>query len=50
MKHQKDEGVFKMSVSKAAAILARGAYKGVREHDKAARTPLADFFNTPSQG
>jgi len=25
--------------------LARGAYTGVREHDKGPRTQLADFFN-----
>ena len=31
--------------SKAAGPLARGAYTGVREHDKGPRTPLADFFN-----
>jgi hypothetical protein len=30
---------------KAAGALARGAYTGVREHDKGPRTPLADFFN-----
>ena len=33
--------------SKAAATLASGAYRLVREHDKGARTPLASFFNTP---
>jgi hypothetical protein len=32
---------------KAAAAWASGAYGGVREHDQAARTPLAAFFNTP---
>lgn len=32
---------------KAAAVWASGAYEGVREHDHAARTPLATFFNTP---
>ena len=31
--------------SKAGGALARGAYTGVREHDKGPRTPLADFFN-----
>ena len=31
--------------SKAAGPLARGAYTAVREHDKGARTLLADFFN-----
>ena len=32
---------------KAAAVWASGAYEGLREHDHAARTPLAAFFNTP---
>ncbi len=32
---------------KAAAAWASGAYGGVREHDQAARTLLAAFFNTP---
>ena len=31
--------------SKASGALARGAYTGVREHDKGPRTQLADFFN-----
>jgi len=31
--------------SKAAGALARGAYTGVREHDKGSSTQLADFFN-----
>ncbi len=48
------------STGKAAALLAREAYKPVRERerreerqvcepegDKGGRTPLADFFNTP---
>jgi len=37
------KGVF----SKAAGALARGAYGGVREHDKGPRTPLTPFFNIP---
>ncbi|GJL68663.1 MAG: hypothetical protein NPIRA06_12980 [Nitrospirales bacterium] len=32
---------------KAAATWTGGAYGGVREHGQEARTPLADFFNTP---
>ena len=30
---------------RALPLLARGAYMGVREHDTAARTTLAGFFN-----
>ena len=63
MKHHENGGVFKkapvspaqlapaktcLSSGKAAAALARRAYRGVREHDKVARMQLADFFNTPS--
>jgi ribosomal protein L11 methyltransferase len=63
MKHHENGGVFKkppvspappapaktcLSSGKAAAALADGAYRGVREHDKVARMQLADFFNTPS--
>ena len=36
--------------SKAAATWTGGAYETVREHGQAARTPLADFFNTPHKG
>ncbi len=36
------------STGKAAAPLARGAYRPVREHGKGARIPLAD--PTPSRG
>lgn len=39
----------KISISKAAAPLAREAYKAVRENAKGARTPLAGFFNTPQR-
>ena len=35
----------RLSTDKAAGTLARGAYTGVREHDKGPRRPLADFFN-----
>ena len=33
------------STGKAAGAFARGAYTGVREHDKGPRTQLGDFFN-----
>ena len=36
--------------SKAAGLLARGAYNGVREHAKSPRTQLAAFFNIPRKG
>jgi hypothetical protein len=39
--------VQKGSSSKAAAAWTSGAYGGVREHGQGARTPLADFFNSP---
>ena len=32
--------------SKAAELMARGAYTAVREHVKSSRTLLAVFFNT----
>jgi len=48
-KTQEREGMFKKASSaRPQAPLARGAYDTVREHDKGPRTPLADFFNTPS--
>ena len=46
-----EQGVCSKRLSrKAVAALARGAYTGVRKHDKGAKMPLADFFNRPCQG
>jgi hypothetical protein len=39
--------VQKSSSSKAAAFFDARSVLSVREHDKMARTPLADFFSIP---
>ncbi len=44
---KKGRSVLVLLEGKAAAAWASGAYGGVREHDHAARTPLAAFFNIP---
>ena len=36
-------------VPEGATVVVSGAYTAVREHDNGPRTPLADFFNIPTQ-